>query len=329
MKIDGGLKSLGTKLTAEAKKQLEANLIADGCCLEALVVWAQPPDKSSSCECKGGSPGWEWQVCSPKDMPRSDADPQGSDDDEDWKGWRCQGCGTFEQEYETVLLDGHNRIGICDEHGIEYRTVAMHFPDRLDAEDWIDKHQLGRRNENADQQSLRRGRINNRKKKRRGGQAGNQNAKKRIRQNDVFVLANTTEVLAKEFGVSPKTIERDGQFADAVEVVRQIDPDIEAKVAQGEAPPKATVIEAAKLVEDDPEQAKELLQPKPKKRKKVSRKKKGKSKQIADNTDKPFDIMDAKREAREWFVNYMELVPKEYRVDIWTTIKAAYEGMSK
>ena len=45
-----------------------------------------------------------------------------------------------------VLIDGHNRWGICARHGIHFNTVQMDFAGRDEAKAWIIKNQFGRRN---------------------------------------------------------------------------------------------------------------------------------------------------------------------------------------
>ena len=51
---------------------------------------------------------------------------------------------------EQILLDGHNRKDLCERHGIDYGTREVSLPDREAAADWIDAHQLGRRNLSPD-----------------------------------------------------------------------------------------------------------------------------------------------------------------------------------
>lgn len=65
--------------------------------------------------------------------------------------------------------------------------------------------------------SLLRGRRYNRTKKAIGEHKGNQHTKMEIHQNDG--IPNTAERLAQQHGVSKATIERDGKFAEAVEVL--------------------------------------------------------------------------------------------------------------
>ncbi len=141
--------------------------------------------------------------------------------------------------WNNTLLDGHNRYEICNRLGLEYEVEEIDLPDRHAAEDWIDRNQLGRRNLNPDTASLLRGRIYNRKKNTQGGNTSS-------RQNVGLELATT-------YGVTSRTIERDGQFARAVEMVKQADPEIEKKVHQGQVN-KQSVVAAAKVIEQ-PEKA--------------------------------------------------------------------------
>jgi hypothetical protein len=57
--------------------------------------------------------------------------------------------------YETgILLDGHNRLAICEVDGIPYRTIEISLPDRLAATIWVLRNQLGRRNLTDDQRAM-------------------------------------------------------------------------------------------------------------------------------------------------------------------------------
>lgn len=47
---------------------------------------------------------------------------------------------------QRILLDGHNRREICEQHRIPYRTTTIQLPDRAAAKVWIIHNQFGRRN---------------------------------------------------------------------------------------------------------------------------------------------------------------------------------------
>lgn len=171
----------------------------------------------------------------------------------------------------SILLDGHNRHEICTRLGLGFRVVDVSFPDRESAADWIDRNQLGRRNLKDEYISLLRGRLYQRAKKREGGSGRNQHTEELGQSGLVpptaekptempVALGSTAARLAEQFGISERTIKRDGAFADAVETVKTVDPEIEQKVMAGTVPSKAAVIQAAQAI-DSPEQAKAILNP--------------------------------------------------------------------
>jgi len=47
---------------------------------------------------------------------------------------------------DLIVVDGHNRMDICEEHGIPYRIAVFHFEDMLEAKQWALDTQKGRRN---------------------------------------------------------------------------------------------------------------------------------------------------------------------------------------
>lgn len=154
----------------------------------------------------------------------------------------------------NILLDGHNRYEICTRLGIPFTTIGLDFPDRELAADWIDANQLGRRNLTPDQYSLLRGRRYNRLRKQGVRRDLSLNFGREAAEADGTSpqieekLKQTSSAMAERYGVSRSTIERDGQFARAVESLKPVEPAIEARVAQGQAPARGVIIEAAKRV---------------------------------------------------------------------------------
>jgi len=114
-----------------------------------------------------------------------------------------------------IVLDGHNRYAYCMEHGIPFSVTRMSCSNRDTAKNWMILNQLGRRNMDSKQQALLRGKFYNGSKKAVGGDRGNQHTNLPGGQNGP--LPKTAETVAKETGVSPNTVKRDGKFAEAVE----------------------------------------------------------------------------------------------------------------
>lgn len=132
---------------------------------------------------------------------------------------------------ERILIDGHNRYGICKKLGLPYDVDDRSFTDRDEAADWIDKNQLGRRNLTNDQYSIIRGRRHEREKNRRGAPIGNVNASKQRSQSDTF--EDTAERIAKESGVSRATVHRDHKKYLALEELKKTNPEAVQDVYDG------------------------------------------------------------------------------------------------
>jgi hypothetical protein len=136
-----------------------------------------------------------------------------------------------------VLIDGHNRYEICERLGLEYRVEPMAFASRDEAADWIDRNQLGRRNLSRQDYALVLGRRYNRTKKANDGSRGNQHTEAAGK----VTAGNTAERLAKEHGVTEKTVRNAGKFQAAAATLG-----IERAIAAGKVKAtEAAVVKAA------------------------------------------------------------------------------------
>lgn len=126
---------------------------------------------------------------------------------------------------DLVLVDGHNRYEICTRNDIPFRVRILRFHNVDEAKDWMINHQLGRRNLNPDQLSYFRGLKYERMKKKRGGYdkvlSSGQSGDK------------TSEILAREFNVSDRTILRDAEFAKGIELIAQSNPKLKNDILLG------------------------------------------------------------------------------------------------
>jgi hypothetical protein len=115
--------------------------------------------------------------------------------------------------HETqTLLDGHNRLRICEAHGIDYHLQEKSLPDMDAAQLWILRHQRGRRNLTPDQLSYNRGKeyeIQKRQGRRTDLTSGNSCQK----------FTSTAAALGQEHQVSEKTIRNDFAYAQAVDTL--------------------------------------------------------------------------------------------------------------
>jgi hypothetical protein len=151
-----------------------------------------------------------------------------------------------------TLLDGHNRYEICTRLDLAFDVHELRFTSREDAADWMDRNQLGRRNLHPDAFTLLLGRRYNRAKKAAHRPS---NAEK-----STALPERTAEKIAKEHGVTEKTVRNAGKVAEAIDKLKAVDPAIESKMVRGKAPARAAVVKAAALLEKSPERAREIIE---------------------------------------------------------------------
>lgn len=159
-----------------------------------------------------------------------------------------------------ILIDGHNRYAICTRLDLPYEVEAMDFGSRDEAADWIDRNQLGRRNLSKQDYKLLLGRRYNRAKKA---------AHRPDNVEKVTALPQrTSERLAKEHGVTEKTVRNAGKFQAAAAKLG-----IEKEIAAGKVrASEAAVVKAATALPKRPTQEQvekareEVAAPKPRRR---------------------------------------------------------------
>jgi hypothetical protein len=132
----------------------------------------------------------------------------------------------WKQNGDTILLDGHNRLKICEEHSLTYDTVELELADMDAAKNWMDANQLGRRNLTRELMSLLRGRRYDREKKIVPNPDGIGGKSHKIVKGQNDLQQTTAQKIAAEHGVSEATIKRDGKFAEECEK----DPELEKVV---------------------------------------------------------------------------------------------------
>jgi hypothetical protein len=185
---------------------------------------------------------------------------------------------TFEKEDDLayVLVDGHNRYQICNQHKLPFEVYVLSFDSQKDAKDYMINLQLGRRNLSQNQISYFRGlRYNNEKADKTdnlltNSSKGHFDPSVKTAQNSGDLQTNsskghfdpsvktTAERLAKEYNVSPKTIKRDAEFAEGLE---KIDVELRNNILEGKTKiDKGTIQKIAKSKLETPIQSIQELQ---------------------------------------------------------------------
>ncbi|MDW7696036.1 hypothetical protein R9208_29555 [Flammeovirgaceae bacterium SG7u.132] len=150
----------------------------------------------------------------------------------------------WEKDEEYVLIDGHNRHGICTKHGLDFNIKLLHFSTMEEVREYMIDNQLGRRNLTPEQASYLRGlKYNNEKKEKGKYERAEQKG-----QNVPFDSGTTSGKLAKEFNVSEKTIKRDALYAEGLEKIGEANAALKQDILAGKVKVKKGDIQAmAKL----------------------------------------------------------------------------------
>jgi hypothetical protein len=121
--------------------------------------------------------------------------------------------GTNNDGPVNVLIDGHNRYSICKTHTIDFKVMLREFPSLEAVRDFMIDNQLGRRNLTPEQTAYLRG-LKYRNERLNAGrpvQDGDPT------ESDHNLGQRTQDRLAKEFKVSPRTIQRDRDYSEGID----------------------------------------------------------------------------------------------------------------
>lgn len=161
--------------------------------------------------------------------------------------------------WNGVIVDGHNRYRIAAKHPhILFTTCEKAFADRYEAIAWICKNQLGRRNLTLEQKKYLIGKQYEAEKASHGGERGNQYTN--LASCQVDNLPNkekTCERIAKENGISSRSVCRAEAFSKAVDIADEIEPGIRDEILAGRIKPTEKEIQA--LARADPEERPEMI----------------------------------------------------------------------
>ena len=117
-----------------------------------------------------------------------------------------------------VLVDGHNRFNICNDNNIPYNISIMNFDALEDVKSFMIDLQLGRRNVNLLEVSYYRGLQYNRFKWIGLQQENDEDSKK------------TAVAIGEKYNVDERTIRRDGQFAEGLEMLAK---ELKSEILEG------------------------------------------------------------------------------------------------
>lgn len=134
-----------------------------------------------------------------------------------------------------ILFDGHNRYGIAKDKALDFKINKMSFAGISDVKDYMINYQLGRRNLTPEQISYLRGLRYNQLKQAGKGQS-------------VKTKANVAAQLAEEYNVSPRTVIREGEYAEGMD---KLSPELKKDVLSGKTKIAKQEVKALKSAKVD------------------------------------------------------------------------------
>ena len=161
-----------------------------------------------------------------------------------------------------ILVDGHNRYGICLKHKLNFKIHLISFDSLKEVRNYMIDNQLGRRNLIPEQASYLRGLRYNTEKLEKGkytreehkGQnvpydlKGNESTEKvkeihkgqNVPYGSMAKKESTSARLSKQYNVSEKTIKRDAEFAEGLNL---LSPELKKDILSGRIKAKKSNIQ--------------------------------------------------------------------------------------
>lgn len=185
--------------------------------------------------------------------------------------------------WRNTIIDGHHRYKIVQKHPeIPFKVKQMDFADKWAAIVWMCRNQLGRRNITDEQKTTLIGEAYKAQKMTHGGNTSREHDDTgrftSSRQIGDLRKEKTRDVIARDFGVGTRTVERAENFVDGLNEAEKISPGIkEAVLSRTVKAPKSVISEIRNAPEEkkreaveaikkgDTDTAKAILRPIPKK----------------------------------------------------------------
>lgn len=136
---------------------------------------------------------------------------------------------------DRILGDGHNRLRICEEHGIPYVTREVQLASREAAIQWVIDNQLGRRNLTDERRAYYMGKEYLCRKQAHGGQDSQASQGEKGMGQNVPSPSRTSQEVADRYGVDEKTVRRNAEFAQAVDEIGAHQPAAKEAILNGQS----------------------------------------------------------------------------------------------
>ena len=129
---------------------------------------------------------------------------------------------------KLTCIDGHNTKAICDGEGFGYEIDYLNFADRKQVCAWIIDNQLARRNLTDDRRAYYIGHDHLKDKNQSTYDTVSQVFKKETDEH-------SAKQVAEKHGVNPRTVVRNAEFAEAVDVIGTASPERKEEILSGQS----------------------------------------------------------------------------------------------
>jgi len=162
--------------------------------------------------------------------------------------------------WNKTILDGHNRYEICTRNQIPFKIAHIFLRSREEAVAWICANQLGRRNITDES---RRYLIGKRYKMEQiigahNAAGTNQYTRKEVRPKILTeplfeeTSRRTRDRLGKEYRISHATVDKYGIYANAIDSLSRVDPELTPKILSGQVKiSQENILELSRLSPSD------------------------------------------------------------------------------
>lgn len=134
------------------------------------------------------------------------------------------------QKQVYILVDGHNRYGICRENNLDFPIHFVSYGTLGEVKGFMIDNQLGRRNLSMEQASYLRGMKYLNLRQNRGKYERSDHKDQNGPYDNSPQKKTTAQQLAEEFSVGQTTIKRDAEFAQGLE---KLTPELKSEVLAG------------------------------------------------------------------------------------------------
>ncbi|TCL60540.1 hypothetical protein EDD76_102238 [Kineothrix alysoides] len=162
------------------------------------------------------------------------------------------GCHEPLLTWNSLIIDGHKRYGVCQKWNIPFDVKQMEFRERMDAISYICSTQLKRPDLVMEMMKYLIGKKYQAESEIRQRDASPQNSSYVFRNNIACNKHETARIIGSDFSISHATVMKYDAFASAVDFIKQREPAIASRILSGKVKVShENTVELSRLPKED------------------------------------------------------------------------------